>query len=157
MTDSEAYNFIFGLVATAWAAGVPAIAADSGTGKPDDPYELRFKGKEDKDNPSGFWAWSKQDIVEQEIRSMSDENTFGMAQKRYETFGISITTVYAPKSLWNASKRGFQIAQVIRDAFRANGQAGAVWFQNARINTLVDDDINYRWNVVADFRYDTIA
>ena len=149
MTDNEAYNEINTLVETAWTTNVPAVAGTDGN-------ELRFKGKELKENPTGFWGRVTQDILGQPIRSHADETTFGTIKKRYETFGTCTVLINAPKSLKNANKRGFDIAQVVRDAFRKAGQWGEVWYLNPRINSLIDDGTNYRWNVVADFRYDTI-
>lgn len=148
-TDVQARDAINTVVNTAWNASVPAIAGAVGN-------ELRFQGKELPTNPVGYYARVGQSIIGQPIVSMADENTFGNNKRRYETFGLAIVQLFAPKSAVNGFKNGLSIASVVRDAFRSAGQTGEVWYEDAKISSLPDDGASWRWNVTATFRYDEI-
>lgn len=148
LSDTEALAEINITVENAWTAGVPSIAGSAG-------HSLRFKGKKEA-NPAGYWARVSADRIASPLASLADETTFGNNKKRYETTGVVFVQVYAPKSENNSFKKGLQIAEIVRDAFRSAGQAGSVWYEDARINDLPDDGSSWRWNVVATFRYDTI-
>lgn len=147
LTDLQASDEINALVSTAWDGATALVGPNN---------ELRYKGKSERTNPPSYWGRVSQQIVAQPTASMADENTFGSARKRYETFGLVFVQVFAAKSDANAHRKGFQLSELVRDAFRRAGQSGSVWYENARINPLTDDGSNYRWNVVAEFRYDTI-
>jgi len=150
MTDAEALASIITTVQTAWMADVPAIADPN-------PYTLLRAGKERTGgNPAGYWARIVPTIVVQPLASFADENTFGAHKKRYQTYGFVTVQVFAPKSFGSDTK-GRQIGEVIRDAFRADGQRGDVGYSNSRINRLPDDGGSWRFNVICDFRYDTIG
>lgn len=149
MTDSEARDEMYAVMNTAWNAGaITAIAAPAS-------INIRFVGIP-LEEPTGYWVRISSQIIEQLLASMADETTFGNNKRRYETSGIVFAQLFAPKSEKNAYDKGFRVAQILRNAFRSHGQSGNVTFTNARINPLSEDGSSYKWNVVADFSYDTV-
>lgn len=151
MTDSEAQDEINTLVNTTWATGgLTAIENDT-------LGILEWQGRTSEEKPDGFWARVSHQIVDQSQRSLADENTFGANQKRYETHGITTVQVFGPSRAKNAFRKGDALASLLRDAFRTAGQSGSVWYVNARKRYLTMDGAELRWNVVAEFSYDTIV
>lgn len=149
ITDIEAMDEINDVVFTAWTANIAAIVGSSSS-------ELRFESFEKGAVPDRkFTAIVLQQIVTQDLASFSDENTL-TSKRRYETKGLVFGQVFAPKSIKNAYKTGLKVGGLIRDAFRAWGSQGDVWFQNARVTKVTDDLESYRFNVIADYSYDTI-
>ena len=151
MTDKEATDEINTLVLTAWDAGALAAIENDTLGT------LEWQGRTSEEKPDGFWARVTQQIVSQAQRSLADENTFGANQKRYETHGVVTVQVFGPSRSKNAFRKGDALASLLRDAFRTAGQTGNVWYSNARKRYLTMDGAELRWNVVAEFSYDTIV
>lgn len=150
VTDLQARDEINTMLDAAWVAGGATAVGEA-------VIDLRWKGRKIKDEPQGFWAHVSHNIVTQRQVSMADERTFGANQKRYETAGFTTVQVFAPMDRRNGSEKGFKLASMLRDAFRAAGRSGNVWFENMRINDLPDDGTSHRWNVISEFKYDTIV
>lgn len=149
VTDEQAYDEIQGVVQTTWDAGIAALVGATAN-------ELRFKGAEKTAPATGFWGFVYQQIVAQVLASFSDQDTFGQSKRRYRTFGNAIVQVWAPKGIYDAHRIGRAISSMLRDGFRAWGQQGNVIFLNMQYTSLPDDGQAYRWNVTAEFEYDTI-
>lgn len=151
VTDRQASDEINAMLLTAWNAGALAAIENDTLG------ELEWKGKVKVQKSGGFWARVSQQIVSQPQKSLADETTFGANKKRYETIGVVTVQVFAPIEVRNGYRKGDGLASLIRDAFREVGQGGEVWYRNSRKVALVDDGKEHRWNVIAEFSYDTIA
>lgn len=149
VTDEQAYNEINRVIQVNWDAGIAALSGAT-------PNELRFKGAEKGDPADGFWGFVSQQIVEQTLASFSDQDTLGQSKRRYRTYGNAFVQVFAPKGIYDAHRLGRAIASMVRDGFRAWGQQGNVTFLNMQYSPLPDDGEAYRWNVTAEFEYDTI-
>lgn len=78
-------------------------------------------------------------------------------RKKYEESGLVFVQLFGPKQDVEAAERQDQLAQIIRAAFRSASIPGKVWFRNARINDLDDEDEMLRLNVVAEYEYNEIA
>lgn len=152
VTDSEASDYINAVVNDAWKNAAAQTAIENDT-----LGEVEWKGKVVVQKSGGFWSRVSQQIVSQPQRSLADETTLGANKKRYETHGTVTVQVFAPTETRNSFRKGFKLAQYLRDAFRKAGQGGEVWFQHSRLNGGSNRGNEYQWNVVAEFSYDTIA
>lgn len=149
MTDDEARDETNAMLNVAWeltAASIVGAAVE----------EIRWKGRKSTEEPQGYWARVSHRIISQTLVSMVDDGP-GASKRRYETLGQSTVQMFAPMSDRNGSNKGFLLASMMRDAFRAAGVNGNVWFRNPHVDDLPDDGSSHRWNVISDFQYDTIV
>lgn len=150
ITDIQAMDEINAVIKATWTADAPGIVGTAN--------ELRFQSLEKKDPPSPkiFWGRVSQQVVSQLLASMADETTFGQNKRRYETIGLVFVQIFGPKSVRNAFRLGTRLASAVRDGLSGHGTSGSVEFAAMRVQALPDDGESYRWNVVAEFSYDTI-
>lgn len=143
------------IVDSAWTNGAAAIIASATVS-----YipVLYFQGIEPQIGPNSdqYWArWSRQSISAHQT-TLRD----GVNGKRYSDEGLIFVQVYAPMEIATASQKGEQLAMLIRESMRSLGSANnphAIVFTNLRINELAPDNKSYRWNVVAEYKYDDIT
>lgn len=78
-------------------------------------------------------------------------------RKKYEESGLVFVQLFGPKNEIEAAEQQDYLAQIARSAFRGESLPGKVWFRNARINDLEDEDEMLRLNVVAEYEYNEIS
>ncbi|MCX8665981.1 hypothetical protein J3U11_11250 [Gilliamella sp. B2840] len=96
-----------------------------------------------------FCLFSTQTTVEKQA-TLSGYNGI----KRYRSQGIIIIQIFCPKNEINSDLKGKQLAILTRNAFRKNGCN--VWYRNARINELNQEELFYRFNIIVEYEYDEI-
>lgn len=105
---------------------------------------------------SKFWCRVSTQNVNEEQASLST-CVGAPIQKRYTAYGLVFIQLFCPKSNSKSAELGRELAQIARNAFRGRSTPGRVWFRNARINELVEEDLFYRYNVVAEYEYDDLG
>lgn len=81
----------------------------------------------------------------------------GANSRQYTTYGVCIVELYAPMSEVDGAEKQDLLAQLIQNALRNTQTANGVWFRNATVKTVDDDEKAYRLNVVVDYEYDTLT
>ena len=81
----------------------------------------------------------------------------GPSSRQYTTVGVTIIELYAPMSQIDGARRQDLLAQLLLSALRTNETANGVWFRNATIKNVDDDEKSYRLNVTVEHEYDTLA
>lgn len=81
----------------------------------------------------------------------------GPKRKKYEESGLVFVQLFGPRQDVEAAEQQDQFAQIARAAFRGISLPGKIWFRNARINDLDDEDEMLRLNVVVEYEYNEIA
>lgn len=75
-------------------------------------------------------------------------------KKAYTALGLVYMQLFCPKSDLSADDKGRKLSIVARNAFRGKRTPGAVWFRNVRIIDANDEELFYRFNIVAEYEYD---
>lgn len=120
--------------------------------------ELRWQNVQEpaQINSSKFWARVSIQTVIEEQSTLS--NCEGLPwQKRYTTNGLVFVQIFCPKSNARANELGKLLSVVARNSFRGKMTDNKVWFRKARINELPQEDLFYRFNVIAEFQYDELG
>lgn len=105
-------------------------------------------------DPSVHWGrFSLQTVTS----NLAAHGSIKGGKKKYEESGLVFLQLFGPVSRITAAEEQDQFAQIARDAFRGVSLPGKVWFRNARINDLPDEDSMLRLNVVAEYEYNEIA
>ena len=105
-------------------------------------------------NPAVHWArLSIQSVMAQQSAFCG----YGNGAKKYEESGLVFVQLFGPRNEVEAAEQQDKFAQIARAAFRGISLPGKVWFRNARINNVGDEDQMIRLNVVADYYYNEIA
>lgn len=143
-TYSEAIDNMYGTFKTAWDSGsspiigyVPAVEYDEPDEDEHAPLDKAFARLTVRNLNEGLVAIGN----------------CGNDTKLYETTGVLVVQVFVPKADNNGVVTGRALAVLIRDAYRAAGVNGEVWFKNA---TIREQTPGKRWrqfnvNVEYDF------
>lgn len=137
MTTQVAIDSMFAQFLAVWNAGAAAIAG----------YvpEVRYQGISKQAIPDTSKYWCR--LSEQTVL----ENRAAIGNQFFESSGLVYVQIFAPQS----DPRGFQnaraLANLARDAFRA--QNPLVRFMNARAIKVPDEDGFYRFNTVTEYDY----
>lgn len=145
-----AIDDIYGAFLTAWNANSAAIAGYVPT--------VYYQGVQPDSPPdsSKIWCRISHDIVLEQQTTLS--NCEGAPnQKRYTTTGLVFVQVFGPKEDAEVWLKMQKLAKVARNAYRGKSTPGRVWFRNARIKPLADEELYKRFNVIAEFEYDELG
>lgn len=137
MTAQEAIDTMLGIVNT-WAsdAGYPVGYEDVPNAQPLPPTSEQ--------------VWAR--AIVRHATSDAGSLTGAEGAIRYQTNGFVWVQIFAPKG--DGGLAGRAAAQLLLSAFRAARMA--VWFRNVRMNELGSDGAWTRYDVKADFEYDTV-
>lgn len=133
-----------------WQAGATAIVG----------YvpEVRWQGVEEPSAPDAnkFWCRHSLEIVEEQQSTLSScEGAPG--QKRYVTYGLVFVQIFCPRSLALAYRQGKLLGELAKSAYRGTSTPGGVWFRKATLKPLQSENSYIRFNVSAQFEYDSLA
>lgn len=73
--------------------------------------------------------------------------------KLYNTVGVLIVQVFVPKKDNNGVVTGRALAVLVRDAYRAAGVNGEVWFKNATIREQAPDERWRQFNINVEYDF----
>ncbi len=105
-----------------------------------------------------FVRVSHQTVLERQANLSNCEGVAG--NKRFRTAGLTFVELYCPLGAKNVAVVGLKLATICRNAFRGTYQHtgdDVVWFYNARINRIGQQDESYRLNVIAEHEYDELG
>lgn len=146
-TYSEAYDTITNKLILDWATNAANIV---GTMTP--APELRFTDVEKGEIPEGYFArFTMQPVFERQRTFRNGED------QRYQSSGVIIIQVFAPRSDQQGAERQRLLAEVARGIFRGKTFDGCIWFRNVRINRLDAEAKYLRTNVVMEYEFDEIG
>lgn len=150
-SPQQARKEIFALIAAEWAAKAPAIVAPLAV------PELRYQGVEKAALPGAtkFWARASTQLATTRQAAFAMAG-LGATVPVYDTEGVVFIQVFAPMKEPGSYAKGELLAELGQCMFMAAETASGVWFRNPRINELVPDGTWYRWNVIADFRFNQV-
>jgi hypothetical protein len=143
VTYPQAIDAIFTQFNTAWQAAsgicgyVPEIVWPLTDSKPDS---------------SKIWARVSTQTVFEAQGALGQVNASG--QRDYQSSGLVFVQMFFPKVPANVAISR-QIAKLARDAFRA--QNADVWFRNARIRELEDENGMLRFNATAEYEFNELV
>jgi hypothetical protein len=111
-----------------------------------------WQGIEEPEKPdaSKYWVRLSQQSVNETQKTFVGENS----KKRFQNDGLVFVQLFCPKVDSQSFQIGRELAVVARDAFRGKVTSSGVWFRNARIKELSDEEGYHRFNVVADYQFD---
>lgn len=143
-TYSDAINNMYGTFKTAWDNGASPIIGYVPDVEYDEPDE------EDRAPLDKAFARLAVRNLNEGLVAMGN---CGNDTKLYETVGVLVVQVFVPKKDNNGVVTGRALAVLVRDAYRAAGVNGEVWFKNA---TIREQTPGKRWrqfnvNVEYDF------
>lgn len=135
---------------TAWQTGASVIVG----------YvpEIRWQGVEEQSaiDASKFWCRHSLEIVEEQQSTLSTcEGAPG--KKRYTTYGLVFVQIFCPRNLALAYRQGKLLGELAKSAYRGTSTPGGVWFRNATLKPLQPENSYIRFNVSAQFEYDSLA
>jgi hypothetical protein len=78
-------------------------------------------------------------------------------KKHYESSGLIIIQLFAPKSLGTSPAKLKKLAELAKNSYRGKSSESGIWFRNVRINELPKDNLFNRCNVIAEYEYDELA
>lgn len=150
LTYSEAVDEMFAVIETANNASSTAIIG----------YvpQLFWPGVKTLSSPdlSKFWGRVSQQTVIEGQSSLS--NCEGLpGQHRFTAKGFIIAQLFLPESNPEAMSKGRLWASVLKNSVRRRSTSGRVWFRDARIDELPQQNTQYRLNVVAVYEYDELG
>lgn len=151
-TRIQAHDDIRRLITDAVSAGATAIVGYI----PEIRYERVRKPNEGVPDASKHWL---------RIGCHDDDSpqtafvgqTPGPTSKQFTTFGVTIVELYAPMSRVTGAREQDTLAQLVQSALRNVETPNGVWFRNATIKNVQDDEKSYRLNVTVEHEYDTLA
>jgi hypothetical protein len=120
--------------------------------------EIHWQGVEKRGLPDANHTWlrfSQQTVDERQSTLSSDVFQFG--EKRYSIEGVLIIQIFAPKSEMRAWENCGKYAQIVKNMFRGQGTQNCIWFRNARIQELPQEELYYRMNVTVEYYYDEVS
>lgn len=137
MTAQVAIDSMFGQFLTAWKAGSAAIVG----------YvpEVRYQGRIQQALPDASKYWCR--LSEQTVL----ENRKAIGNVLFESSGLIYVQIFAPQSLPDGFQKARALANLARDAFRA--QNPLVRFINARATEVPSEDGFHRFNTVTEYDY----
>lgn len=139
----QAIDEIYGDFLTAWNANAAAIVGYI----PEARYE-NVEVSSDLDM-SKYWVRLSVKPVTDEQATLRNAN-FGQC---YDGNGIIIFQLFGPKSIGDSNWDIIDLAQLIKNTFRAHSTAGNVWFRNTREQILDPEPDWYRINVVSEYQF----
>lgn len=119
--------------------------------------ELRINGIGDNHKMTGDVYWgrlSRRTVISRQATLSTCVGAPG--QVRYMESGLLFVQLFGPRSDTQSPNIMAAMAQVLRNALRRKNTHNGVWFRNARINELTEEEKFNRMNVVAEFHYDEI-
>lgn len=142
-----AVDEMFALFDAAFTANAPAVVGYM----PD----IRWQGINEGTTPdaSKYWCRVSQQTVEEEQSTLADKD----GKKRYTATGLIFVQLFGPIADVEAFEKGRLLAVIARNVFRGKSTSGKVWFRNARIRELPNEESAVRFNVVAEYEYDEIS
>ena len=112
-------------------------------------------GKKETPQSNVYWArFSTQTVTDEQATLSNCEGTPN--QFKYTAEGLIFVQLFLPKDDLQANEKGEKLAVIARNAFRKKSTAGGVWFKNARIQEQPQEELFYRFNVVAEYSYDEL-
>ena len=108
--------------------------------------------KETLPDQSKFWVRLSQRTISEEQVTFSNSHC-----KKYESNGILFIQLFCPKNSNQSYEKAKQLAIIARNAYRGKTTDSSVWFLNVRINELDDEENWFRFNIIAEYKYDENA
>lgn len=105
-------------------------------------------------NPAVHWGRLS---IQSVMASQAAFCGYGNGAKKYQESGLVFVQLFGPRNKIEAAEQQDRLAQVARSSFRGISLPGKVWFRQARINSVPDENEMLRLNVVADYYYNEIA
>lgn len=147
---NQATNEMFQMFQDTWNSDVISLIGSN--------YELRWQDivYTDKIRSDIYTAriYKSNDLEGQVSLS---QNVGSLGKKRFRVNGTLFIELYLPKSNDESAEKGEQIAFVVRDAFRGKHSPSRIWFINATIKRLPDDELFHRQNIIVTYQYDEIG
>lgn len=150
LSIEQALDEMFSLFYEAWQNGTTAIVGSV--------PEVRWPGKEEAAPPPVDSYWCR--VSTQEVDAQQSTLKSGIAPneaQRYTSVGLLFVQLFCPMSDAEAKTKGDALAELVRNAFRGVETPGGVWFRNPRATPLSPQDNAYRFNIVVDYEYDSVA
>lgn len=114
--------------------------------------EIRTRYKEEL-LPDATRYWGRITLQTVDERQSAFENS--SPNTKHTTTGLVFIQLFCPRTLDNGLTNLSKLATVAKNTFRNNQTPGGIWFKNARINELPDEQNWCRLNVIAEYQYDT--
>lgn len=146
ITDIQAEDEIFGIINTAWTAGLSAVTL---------PYipKIYFPDKIVPVPPvDEIFAECNLAIVIANQASLARYQ----GKSTYETVGLAAIQIYSPKQSASALRTAKIIGGAIKDAFCAPSPSGEIWFRGQRLTPVAGNSTRNQVNVVVTCTYKTI-
>lgn len=118
--------------------------------------EVRYPGKEVPTSPQGYWI-RPTTIMADEVQATLSDDVGAPGQKRYNSAGILIVQMFAPKTELNSDWWLLDAATKVQKTLRQASGKHCVNFRNVRIADVTPEDQFYRYNVIAEFEFDQIS
>ena len=148
-TYRAATDVMFGSLLAAWntspftIGGVPADLYIAGIGQPQ------------KVDGASYWGRLTRQTVTASQTTLSN-SVVKPGSKRYTEIRLVFIQLFGPRSESTAPDLIAQQAEALRNVFRRSNSQQEVWYRNARIRELPEEEKFYRTNVIAEFSYDEI-
>jgi hypothetical protein len=149
-TYTEARDEMFGMFTDAFLAGAPAIAGET--------VEIRYQGVNNATLPSVNKYWvrlSTKNVLGAQTAFVSPDAP-GQSAKEYTSEGLIFVELFGPMTKADAFDRLGKLAELAQGIFQSAETSSSVWFRRVRINDLPDDGKAWRFNVVAEYKFDTL-
>lgn len=119
--------------------------------------ELRYTPEQKNTPPDATKVWARVSIQTVD----EGQSTFGTCgdipgQRLYKSVGLVFVQVFIPKSTGAVGSKLRLLAAMFRNGFRGVKTDNGVWFRNATIKELPDEDTYFRFNVTTEFEYSEI-